>query len=174
MCLGCTQIGPCPLGQVVAISRTGNIRCTPAECQFNPNLPLAPYGDGFCYALGSLGPCRNQSFQLFGYDVFRRRSTCANVATFDSPYFVSEQEEVFLTNIFSQLLPDYDDYRVILVNDPQSSVGRRNWNATSIRRQGVNTAGVFQFPASLQDPLLNPCRPGARNGNNYKCTNPLV
>ena len=159
----------------MAISRTGTIQCSPAECQFNGSLPLAPYRDGFCYSLGSKGPCQREPLKLFGYDVFRQKSLCVDDTAL--PYFVSEQEANFLDRIFVHLLPEFDDYKVSLVNDVQNTprpFRRRNWNATSIRRQGANTAGIFQLSGSFLDPLLNPCRPGARNGNNYKCTNPLV
>lgn len=152
------QIGPCPLGQVLTFSRTGTIRCSPAECQFNGILPLALYRDGFCYTLGSQGPCQRESFQLFGYDVFRQKSVCVDITAL--PYFVSEQEVNFLDNIFVHLLPEYDDYRVSLVNDPQNtsrSFRRRNWKGTSIRRQGSkhgwNISTFGQFPGSLIEPL---------------------
>jgi len=158
----------------MAITRTGNLRCTPSECQFNANLPLARYIDGLCYVFGSQGPCRSQPFQLFGYDVFKLRSICVNVTARDSPYFVSGQEAYFIDDTFNQLLPEYDDFRVFLVNSQQSSAKRRNWNSTPIERQGALTGGLFQLPSRLPNPQLNPCRPGAQNGNNYKCTNPIV
>ncbi len=170
-----TSSGPCPLGQVVAFSRTGSIRCTPSKCQFNANLPLAPYKDGFCYVLGSKGPCRyKKSLQLFGYDVFRRKSLCLNVTAFDLPYFLSDQEEATIDKIYNQLLPEYDNYRIFFMSDPKKGVKTTNLNANSIRKQGGNTAGLFQLPSRIPNSLLNSCRPGARNGNNYKCTNPLV
>ena len=77
---------------------------------------------------------------------------------------MSSQEQVFLESTFNQLLPTYDDYRINLISPAR--------NAT--RRQFDTSAGVFQFPSSVVDPLLNPCRTGGRNGNNYKCTNPLL
>ncbi len=104
------KTGPCPLGQVVSINETRNIRCMPSKCQFNANLPLAPYKDGFCYDLGSQGPCRSQEpFQLFGYDVFLKQTICVNVTGVDSPYFVPEQEEKFMDPRFNHLLPAFDD-----------------------------------------------------------------
>jgi hypothetical protein len=40
------------------------------------------------------------------------------------------------------------------------------------RKQGeALTSGLFQVPSSVPDQLLNPCRPGAKKGNNFKCTN---
>lgn len=64
------QKGSFPLGQVVAISRTGNIRSTTSKCQFHANLPLAIQRWILLHILGSQSPCRPQSFQLFGYDDF--------------------------------------------------------------------------------------------------------
>ena len=158
---------------MIAIRRNGTIQCTSSKCPSNANLPLAPYKDGLCYVLGSQGPCRSkESFQLFGYDVFLRQTLCVNTTAFDSPYFESGQGEMFMDNTFNHLLPEFDDYTVFLVTDPQSQFEKRNWNATSSRRQGGTTAGLFQLPTRF--PLLNPCRPGSRYGNNYKCTNPLV
>ncbi len=153
------------------ISKRGIIRCTPSKFQLNAQ-PLALYKDGFCYSLGSQGPCRRQPFQLFGYyDVFQRDNLCVNVTSSDLSYFLSKQEEMLIDDIFE---PKFDDERIFLVTDTQKLVGKRNWNATSIRRQESITSGIFQLPTRLPTSLLNPCQPGARNGENYKCTNPLV
>lgn len=160
----------------MTITQTQNIVCLPSKCLLNgSNLPLARYNDGFCYALGSQGPCQSQSIQLFSYNVFRGQSLCVNVTALDSPYFLSEQEENELDSIFNQISPDYNDFRVFLVYDPQYTGSKRFLNTTSIRRQGETTAGVFQLPTSLPaDPQLNPCRPGAKNGNNFKCIDSLL
>lgn len=156
-------------------TRTGIARCMPSECQISPANALRPFvrnqADDFCYALGTTGPCSSgTSLRYFGYDVFLRRGRCADVNSSASPYFASGSEDAFLDSVFNQLLPEYDDFRVILT-DRRPGASRRN----ATRRQETLTAGLFQLPAFyLTDPLLNPCRPGARNGNNYKCTNPLL
>jgi len=156
---------------VVTITGTGNIRCAPSKCQFNANLPLALYNDGLCYALGSQGPCRRQPSQFFGYDVFLRQSLCVNVTSFDLPYSVSEQESNLIDDLYK---PKAESDRMFLKSDHRKPAGRRDMNATSIRRQESITSGIFQLPSRLPNSLLTPCRPGARNGNNYKCTNPHV
>jgi len=98
-----------------------------------------------------------------------------NVSASDSAYFTSEKEEKSMDNIFNQLLPEYDNYRIYFVSDSKKNPTKRgDWRAASVRRQGGVTAGLFQLPSRLPDSLLNSCRPGARNGNNYKCTNPLM
>jgi hypothetical protein len=73
-----------------------------------------------------------------------------------------------LDSIYNHLHLESDEFRTSLVY--QSLEGRND----TLRRQGANTAGIFQFPSSSPDTLLNPCRTGARQGANYKCTNPLV
>ena len=58
------KTGPCQLGQVVAFNQAENLQCMPSRCKFNANdlIPLSPYEDGLCYALGSQGPCRSQPY----------------------------------------------------------------------------------------------------------------
>lgn len=164
----------------MTISRLGTLSCSPAECNPGANedsglQQLIRYQDGFCYALGSTGPCpsslidnklHNNNF--LGYDVFKRQAQCVDVSAPESPYFTSFEEDSLLDSIFDQLYPYYDDYRVRLVQ--QNLLGKRNGTEIADARQDSNTAGVFQLPGSL----LNPCRPGSRNGNNFKCTNPLL
>ena len=143
--------------------QSGALGCSPAaQCLPSSNDPskrLAPARDGFCYDLGSRGPC--SSTQFFAFDVFSLTSRCFDARSSSSPYFTSAKEDAFLSNTFDALYV-YDFYRVHLVQQANN------------KRQDANTAGLFQIPASLPEPLLNPCRPGARNGNNLKCTNPLV
>lgn len=162
--------GPCPIGQWVAIdNRSGTLSCMPAECQSrSEELPVARHSDGFCYVLGSQGPCGFSPAQFLGFDVFRRRTQCVDTRSPQSPYFTSRQEDAFLAATFNQLYANYDSYRVSLVS---TSLRRNETDAGPDRRQDIiNTSGVFQLPGSL----LNPCRPGARSGNNFKCTSPFV
>lgn len=165
-------IGPCPARQVITISPEGKLGCTPAECQSidggDKSLQLVPTEDGVCYPLGSRGPCSTTS-QLLGYDIFERRIQCVNTQNASSPYFFSSQENELADNVYNQIQPEYNAFQVFLVG--QSLVQR---NDTAQRKQDTNTVGVFQIPSSLPDPILHPCRPGARRGLNYKCTNPLV
>lgn len=163
--------GPCREGNVVAISPKGRLGCTPTECQSidgeDKSLQLVPTENGVCYALGSRGPCSSAS-QLLGYDIFKRRSQCVNLLDAFSPYFSWREENDLLDSFYNQLHPEYDEFQTSFVY--QSLVVR---NAT-LRRQGANTAGIFQTPSLSIETLLNPCRTGARQGINYKCTNPLV
>ena len=165
--------GPCPASQVVAINSRGILSCTPVECQSIESRDkeaqqLVPTEDGECYSLGSRGPCPSTT-HLLGYDIFKRQLECVNIQDPFSPYFVSPGEDAFLDSLYNQFHPEYD-FSVFLAK--QNSVER---NATAQRRQDINTIGVFRLPSSpLPTTLLNPCRPGARNGLNYKCTNPLV
>ena len=85
------KIGPCPFGQVVAFGQTSD---NSSQCPFNGNeiVPLVSFEDGRCYPLGSQRPCRRQPFQLFGYDVFERRTLCVNVTAIGSPYFELDED----------------------------------------------------------------------------------
>lgn len=162
--------GPCQDGYVVSINQDGRLGCTPAECEstdgkdFLQQLVLA---NKACYVLGSRGPCSTTS-QLLGYDIFKRRLQCVNLLDPFSPYFSWHEENNLLDSIYNHLHLESDEFRTSLVY--QSLEGRND----TLRRQGANTAGIFQFPSSSPDTLLNPCRTGARQGANYKCTNPLV
>jgi len=157
---------------VVAIGQTGdNLQCTPSQCPLNgnENVPLVPFEDGRCYPLGSQRPCRSQPFQLLGYDVFERRAVCVNVTAIGSPYFEVEEEiDQIDTNInkdYNQLLSKYDDFRVSFF--AIKPAGKRQGDA--------HVTGLFHLMSNFpKDPLLNPCRSGARNRNNYKCTNPIL
>jgi len=142
----------------VAFGQNGdNLQCTPSQCPFNgnENVPLVPFEDGQCYPLGSQGPCRSQPFQLLGYDVFERRAVCVNVTAIGSPYFELDEDIDILDENYNQLLPEYDYFRVsLLVPNPAGK-----------RQGGALTGGLFQLPAKF---------PKDRNGNNYKCTNPIL
>ncbi len=167
--------GPCPSGQVVAISSSGSLRCTPNECQsgrrtgkfLKQQRQLFRNQDGLCYALGGTCPSSTSSRQFYGYNVFRRQGECIDTTRPDSPYFASKEEDDFLAITFNQIFPEYDQFPVFLGSMNQ----RRNGSDTGDRRQDeTNTSGIFQLPGSL----LNPCRSGARNGNNFKCTTPTT
>ena len=154
----------------MTIRPDGSLGCTPAECQSidggDQSLQLVKAEDGECYSLGTQRPCPSTT-QLLGYDIFKRQIECVNIQDPSSPYLFSPQEDAFLDSVYNQLHPEYDDFRVFLID--KSLVER---NDTVQRKQ--DTFGVFQLPNALPDSLLNPCRPGARRGLNYKCSNPLV
>lgn len=183
---------------MVAFSQTGSLICSfPSNRrQLNNNqqiegnsddednpLQLAKATDGKYYPLGSRGPCRIMSSLsatkrrefLFGYDVFKLKPVCVDVSQFDSPYFnpaeehqrfdlVLNRSRVLMTSVSLTLRNQQEIYSF------SNDVGRNNGK----RRQGALTSGLFQVPGSLPDPLLNPCRPGAKKDKNYKCTNPHV
>ena len=152
---------------MVALEASGRLGCRPSECadadadDAGAGRPLVrDASDGRCYALGSRGPC--SPAQLYGYDVFERRSGCVNVTDGDSPYFVGAAERAQLDATYKQLYV-YDELRL-----PWPVAGPQQ------RQDLANSQGVFQVPGSLTQPLLVPCRSAPRSGNNYKCTNPLV
>lgn len=161
----------------MTINQQGRLGCTPTECEsiggkdFLQQLVLAHKGG--CYILGSRGPC--STTQLLGYDIFIRQSQCVNLLDPFSPYFSWREENDLLDSIYNQLHPEYDEIQTSFVYqslvERNATIGR---NDKGQRRQGANTFGVFQFPSSLPETLLHPCRTGARQGINYKCTNPLV
>ena len=150
----------------MSITKAGTITCTRSECQStDSNLQLANYKDGHCYILGTTGSCLNHR-SLYGYDVLNIETVCADIFAFDSPYYVSDEEVELIDATYNQLYPFYDRFQMILTEN----LSRKNkFNSLVSERQ---SAGLFQFPENIPIPLLNPCRPGSRNGNNFKCTNP--
>ena len=152
-------------------AENGRLECTSSECPPSPlnSNPLVPVEDDrFCYEWGTTGPC-NPTTELLGYDVFQIRTTCVGLTNPLSPYFSSLEEDEMLDNVFNQLSAEFDDFRIILVQ--QNPIERKS---TAKRRQGQNTYGSFQVSSSLPDVLLNPCRPGLQNGSNTKCTSPIL
>jgi len=143
---------------VVAFDRTKALRCTPKKCTDNR----------YCghHNLGSRGSCPASG--LYSYDVFRGKPTCANIFAKDSPYFKPVEEIQTLDaayNTYSITSAPYRSSKKSIIEEIE---------VEAIKRQGSNTGGILQVPSALpDDALLNPCRPGARNGNNFKCTNPI-
>lgn len=163
----------------MTISQGGRLFCTPDECPAingeNDSLQqLVPNDKGDCFALGSVGPC--SASQLLGYDIFERQLECVNITDPSSPYFpLSSQEGGLIDRIMLEALmsyqfhPDDNDLHFGLIQQAKRGIIKRK-----IQRQDATTAGIFQLPSSLPDPLLQPCRTGARQGENFKCTNPLM
>lgn len=141
---------------------SGALGCVPDDCPTRPTEQLVPNENGQCLALGSRNACSAPT-QFFGYDVFQNRGVCVDITDKNSPYFAGQDLEI--DQFYNQIYPDYDDYRFIFI----PSIKR---HLLATRKQ--DSGGVFRFPFSPADTLLNPCRPGKRNGNNFKCTNPLV
>lgn len=163
--------GPCPAGQVFSVLENG-FGCAPAQCQVSQQesllQQLVPGGDGLCYPLGTRGPCSAPS-ELLGYDVLGKESACVNVNDPLSPYFESSELNGLLDTMHKQRNPDFGDFEITFIKQ-----NLLKFNSLSTRRQNLNTIGVFQFPNFSPKTLLNPCRPGPKRGNNYKCANPLV
>ena len=163
--------GPCQSGYVVNFGQDGRLECAPSECpqsyfSVKPLIPMKEYG--ICYELGTTGPC-NHTTELIGYDVFELRAKCVDVTEPLSPYFSSQEEENSVDDVYDQLYAEYDPYRILFVYKNQ--IEQKD---SGKRRQGQNTLGSFQVSSSLPDVLLNPCRPGAQNGYNAKCINPIL
>ena len=129
---------------------------------------MVPFRDGRCYQLGTRGPC--SSGQLLGFDVLRNQTVCADLA--DSPYSSSATERAELDRNYNQRVP-FHDVAVILVGWKRKTFNWRSKLAGMWRKQD-DSDGIFRLPTRISEALLVPCRPGARNGNNFKCTNPLV
>ena len=100
--------------------------------------------DGFSYPLGSSGPCPNSSF--LDFDVFQLKTNCSSQNSFNED-FVFTDFDLYHQKSFS--LVDSSD-----AHQPSYKV------KTDV--------------TAVPDKLLNPCRPGSRNGNNFKCTNSFL
>lgn len=169
---------------MLSLRLSGALGCSPAQCQLtNPGgkniiRQLAPAGNGFCYDIGSRGPClqpkSSSKTQFFGFDVFTKMARCVDIRSPSTAYYTSVEEDAFLDANFNELYPEFSDYQVQLVK-----VATKRRNATAKRKQdGFGLGGIFRVPSDVPEyvpeALLNPCRPGSRYGNNYKCTNPLL
>ncbi|XP_057374601.1 uncharacterized protein LOC130695482 [Daphnia carinata] len=178
-CVALFSRGPCPAEQVMTISQGGRLFCTPDECpvinsENDSQQQWVPNDRGGCFALGSTGPC--SASQLLGYDVFERQLECVNTTDPFSPYFIPSPQEsglidraLFDARLQRQFHPEDNDLYFGLIQQAKRGIIK-----SRIQRQDVNTAGIFELPSSLPDPLLQPCRTGARQGENFKCTNPLI
>ena len=158
---------PCGRGQVLTLSRsTGQLVCRKDKCARMRNelhrQLLPSIGDSStCHVLGSrckpiYGGQKKEptpSTVLFGFDVFELKSRCYEVPT---PFLVAgskEMEELDLA------FPSFGNGRNEI---------RTKWSSSSF-------VLMKKYDAIVGDLLLlNPCRLGARNGNNFKCSNPVV
>ena len=194
-CVALFTRGPCRRGEIVTVNNsTGALICSRNDkCGIDSvnnrqlkmkrkknqiisrrqqlKQQLIPADDGLCYLLGSSGPCPTVSL-TFDYDVFKLSWSCVNVSLAAADD--DESDDAIYNQIPDVIEREYDFYRIVLVygNRHESNHRRRGSSQQLIdRKQGVLTSGVFQVPAALPDPLLNPCRPGAKQGNNFKCSN---
>ena len=135
--------------------------CAPDECQSQINeesrLSLVPSDRGQCQAIGSRGSCSSSDSQFLGYDIFTRRLQCTNVRNSSSPYFSFLRERRFEKKILSdqqkvEINRKMSDFSIETAHQSLFAVT----NETNYRRQG--TFGLFQFPSSISNSLLQPCR----------------
>jgi len=159
----------------------------PVECIGGRKLFYTAYGDPICdcppgyfpypsprddcLALFTQGPCRDGLVLSFS-------STGEFICALNGQQQTSssEQEDVLIGDELSRLLPADDglyyplgssgpcrpsflfDYDVFQLNSKCKAV-----------EDGDNADQHY-----LYDQLLNPCRPGIRNGNNFKCSNSFL
>ncbi len=162
---------------MLVITEDGRLNCEPLECQsINGGddgrfQQLIPDEKGTCFALGSRGPCL--STQLLGYDIFKRQLQCvvdplspeSSSSQPNELVDAAENKELYSQDYISERI-DWIEYLITL------SLMQRNKLMEPVERQ--DNAGILQLPSSLPDSLLQPCRSGARQGDNFKCANPLV
>ena len=88
---------------------------------------------------------------------------------------ISDREGDGVGNVFDAFdgFEDEDDEDVDDEDDDEEGEGD-DADTDDGGRQDVSNVGVVQLPRAVAEVLLVPCRAGARVGNNYKCTNPLV
>ena len=163
------------MGHVLTFNSVGALICSRINCSRQKligrrqNVAFIPVDDGLCYQLNSSTPCRSSSgSSLVDFDVFKLKPKCSDIK---SP--VEEYEDDELDATYNQLYPDYDFYHFVLVGGVKKNQ-KRLFLTKSKRRQDSLTSGLFQVPNAFPDQLLNPCRPGSRNGNNFKCRNSFM
>ena len=169
---------------MVSVSSSGELECAPNTCQIVDRyqdflLQLVPVKqsrvsydsgedeNGYCYALGTRGPCSPS--ELFGYNIFRSKGECVDMDDPRTPYFSSPEENAILDDVFERAANE-----PLKVKNKNSNTFFRAQRISRKRRQGANSFGIFQQPSGIPTSLLNPCQLGNRNGNNFKCSNPLV
>ena len=175
-CVALFTRGPCPLGEIVTINNvTGALVCSHDICSsknsiinrrqqhqsiIDGQLQLIPADDGLCYPLGSSGPCPIAS--IFHYDIFKLKSVCVNVLSSNAADSDGLDDENY-----NQLYPEYDFYRIRFTYHGNNRQKSRDHGINHLIEQKQEA----QVLSSLPDKLLNPCRPGEKQGNNFKCTN---
>ncbi|KAK4018494.1 Uncharacterized protein APZ42_027258 [Daphnia magna] len=170
--------GPCPHDKVVTVSSSGKLECGSNTCPSLDRyyqdflLQLVPAkesriigsdddDDGFCYALGTRGPCSPS--ELFGYNIFQAEGQCLDMEDPTTPYFSSPVENALLDELYNHTSEEPVKKSVTFFRSQQLSRNRRQ-----------ASFGIVQQSSTFPTSMLNPCQLGNRNGNNFKCTNPLV
>ncbi|XP_046463831.1 uncharacterized protein LOC124209729 [Daphnia pulex] len=126
-CVGLFTQGPCPYGQVVAISPDGSLKCMTSKCPsiydgdeyFWKQKPLVPTNDGKCYELGSTGRCSKYDDiapLLLGLDILKNELTCVDINDPSSPYFFSQEENDLLDSLYETFYQDYNFFQIYLVH----------------------------------------------------------
>ena len=183
--------GSCPSGQILTFDSVGALICSRNNCRRRNNRSIAAAIDDqfqFITTTADDGNCFTHSISCpvsssFDFDVFNLNASCVPIKKRTELISIVEEKERMDAN-YDQLFPEFDFYRFVLVhkrNRRQLTTNRRTkflHSAAGInelnRRQDSITGGIFQVPVALPDPLLNSCRPGSKNGNNFKCANSFV
>ena len=150
-CVALFTRGPCREGEIVSFHSDGSLACSLDRCRgggANRRQQLFEFDDGSCYPLGSSGPCSPEgrpSFSLLGFNVFELKVSCV-------PFTTTSPNDVI---------------------NPQISLKKKHSDYGPLQHQIKRLTKPAATNNRLSE-LLNPCRPGARNGNNFKCANSIV
>lgn len=152
-------LGPCPIGQIVTFSQTGALICSMQTNSRNQ----------FAYQ-HKKDQVTESGYQLQLAQTFDRYAllechnpTLSSPKTNNNPYSPS-------ANYRQKFLFGYDVFTFKSVCVDILASESPYFNSMPENQLLDEQPGVFQGP----DPLLIPCRPGAKTDKNFKCTNPLV
>ncbi len=183
------MIGPCPYGQVVAITPYGSLSCMKSKCpsiyngdyNFWKQKPLVPTSDGKCYELGSTGRCSkyDDTSSPLGLDVLKNELVCIDITDPSSPFFSSQEENDILDSLYENFFPEYDLFQIYLVHQSLEHA-----NEVKYGKKTKASAGTYERRQSSQTtttprpinsglsrvPSVNYCGPGTLQG---KC-NPII
>ncbi|XP_046463832.1 uncharacterized protein LOC124209730 [Daphnia pulex] len=171
-CVALFTQGPCPYGQVVAISSDNSLRCKASKCPptydsyYNSNSKpkqMVPTSDGKCYELGTAGPCSSydDTSSLLGLDMLKNELECVDVTDPWSPYFFSQEENDLLDSVFDQFYPEYDFFRIYLV---YQGLQHENELKYGKKKKGSKQHPRRQGGTSISVPSNPPIRPGNGQG----------
>ena len=164
--------GPCRQGQIVTFNAAGGLVCSQKvrlqkATRWRQDVVIGDHTQPLYYPLGSSGPCPNSS--LLDFDVFQLKAKCS-----DPNSFKEVDEE--LDSIYNHLYPEYDFYPVTLIyGDDREQLSHRK--GPPMHNNVLQPYWSYEMRNDLiplPDQLLNPCRPGKRNRNNFKCTNSFL
>ena len=183
-CVAIFTRATCPSGQLLTFNSAGALTCSldnfsgrqqtrrqQQDTIIGNRLQSIPADDGLLYPLGSPIPCPN-SF-LFDYDFFKMKAKCTDINSFeedDEPFDDSCDRPSFVDNVpFRVSAPIFSGGRTTPPNNRKRFIISSKHKMK--QRQDSLTSGLFQVPSSFPQDLLNSCRPGSKNGNNFKCRN---